>query len=357
MINPTEGYPEMTADHATDLELWARRAAAAAEIARGLAGTAFIPDSLKVYYLADPDADENKPGNRLVDEDATTAQVAAVILTGSEVGLPIMASLRSMDVIGGTPAFRALTIRAILQDHGHDIWTDETTSQRAIVSGRRRMPDGSWGKTETSTWDMNRARQLAPRGFHSDKGQWKRQPTNMLLARATAETGRKIGAAELLGIGYAAEELDDEGRPEVDTPAEDAPPPSPRTARRQRQPGPALPAGNGDPAPDPRAPIADDDKTRIRAGLRKLGITKPGAMRDTINSWLGFVAHNGDTPPGAITRMDELDAEQAAAVLSTIDAALARLAADGAGGDAEPGPGQDGGNDGDGDGEGTRDDG
>lgn len=133
-------------------------------------------------------------------------EAAAAIVTGLGMGLDPLAALRSMDVIQGTPAFRALTIRAIVQSHGHEIWVEESNSQRAIVKGRRRGSD----KIETSVWDMDRARGLGL----TNKSNWKNQPGVMLVARGTSEIGRLIAADALLGMGYSIEELEDGVTPE-----------------------------------------------------------------------------------------------------------------------------------------------
>lgn len=136
-------------------------------------------------------------------------QVAAAIVTGLELGLTPMAALRSMDIINGTPALRANTLRAIALAKGHEMWVEESTSQRAIVKGRRRGSD----QVQESVWDMDRARQMKLAG----KDNWQKQPKAMLLARATSELARLIAPDDILGLSYAAEELSDEVVP-VDEP-------------------------------------------------------------------------------------------------------------------------------------------
>ncbi|GAA4762346.1 hypothetical protein [Microbacterium gilvum] len=177
-------------------------------------------------------------------------EAAAAIVTGQGLGLDPLASLRSMDVIQGTPAFRAITIRAIVQAHGHDIWVEESTSHRAIVKGRRKGTD----KVETSTWDMDRARGLNLLG----KSNWKNQPGAMLVARATAEVGRLIAADALLGMAYSIEELEDGATPRPEEQV--APKPrATRTAAREPREVAAAPADAApaeEPTPEPEA-LAD----------------------------------------------------------------------------------------------------
>lgn len=78
---------------------WAQSAIAAHEVATSLVETSFVPQQFR-----------GKP------HEATAA-----ILAGAEVGLSPMASLRSFDVIQGTAAARALTLRAIVQSQGHEM--------------------------------------------------------------------------------------------------------------------------------------------------------------------------------------------------------------------------------------------
>lgn len=173
-------------------------------------------------------------------------EAAAAIVTGQGLGLDPLAALRSMDVIQGTPAFRAITIRAIVQSHGHEIWVEEQTSQRAVVRGRRRGSE----KVETSSWDMDRARRMNL----TNKPNWKNQPENMLLARATTEVGRLIAADALLGMAYSIEELEDGVVPES-APSVEAKPRKTRTLSRGRA---VAPVDEAEPAPEPGTEVSDD---------------------------------------------------------------------------------------------------
>jgi hypothetical protein len=160
---------------------WAQVADAAYAMATKLVGTSFAPQAYR-----------GKP------EEATAA-----ILAGAEVGLAPMAALRAFDNIQGTPAPKAITLRAIVQAQGHDIRIDESTPVLASVSGRRK--DGAdW---QTSTWTIERAEQMGL----TTKAQWKQQPAAMLVARATAEVCRWVASDAIMGMPYSAEEVRDEG--------------------------------------------------------------------------------------------------------------------------------------------------
>lgn len=180
---------------------WARSAQAAHEIAKSLVQTSFVPEGFR-----------GKP------DEATAA-----ILAGVEVGLQPMAALRSFDVIQGTAAPRANTLRAIVQSQGHDVWVVESTDTRAIVAGRRR---GS-SQEQKSTWTIDRAKRLGLTG----KKNWQSQPQAMLVARATSEVCRLIASDAILGLPYSIEELVDG---DVDQTAAVVPikAPARRTARR-----------------------------------------------------------------------------------------------------------------------------
>jgi hypothetical protein len=165
---------------AIDLRAWAEQATAAAVYAEAICRTSMVPSAYK-----------GKP-----------EEAAAAILAGSELGLSPMASLRAFDNISGTPAPKAMTLRAVVQAAGHEVVIEESTSERAVVSGRRKGSD-TW---QTSVWDVARAQQLAQ--FKSNPN-YRTNLAQMLVARATAEVCRWIGADALMGMPYAAEEVED----------------------------------------------------------------------------------------------------------------------------------------------------
>ena len=167
---------------------WAYEARQASQIAKSLAQTSFVPASLR-----------GKP-----------ADITAAILAGQELGLQPMATLRSMDVIQGTPALRAHAMRGLVQSHGHSVQIVESTSDRCVARGRR-AGEEDW---QTVTWTLERATQLGLTG----KDQWKKQPQTMLVARATGEICRLIASDVLHAMPYAAEEIE-EGVPAATTTA------------------------------------------------------------------------------------------------------------------------------------------
>jgi hypothetical protein len=193
---PTPAEPAPVQQHSTALLQWAHEAREAAKIAMSLAKTSFVPASLR-----------GKP------EDITAA-----ILAGQELGLKPMASLRSMDIIQGTPALRAHAMRGLVQSHGHQVQLVESTDDRCVMRGRR-AGEEDWQEVE---WTTRRAEQL---GLLT-KDQWKKQRRTMLIARATGEICRLIASDVLHAMPYAAEELGgDPIRAEVSYAAAPAAPP------------------------------------------------------------------------------------------------------------------------------------
>ncbi|MFG1776640.1 hypothetical protein ACGFIG_09445 [Micromonospora sp. NPDC049048] len=173
--------PTGTEPATAQLVQWAQAADAAGRFAEVVCNTSAVPQAYR-----------GKP-----------AEAAAAILAGAEVGLSPMASLRAFDNIQGTPAPKAITLRAIAQGLGHEVRIDQSTAAIAVVSGRRKG-DTEW---QTSTWDLERARVMGL----LVKDQWKKQPGAMLVARATAEVCRWIASDAIMGMPYTAEEIRDQG--------------------------------------------------------------------------------------------------------------------------------------------------
>lgn len=167
---PTEGTNALMA--------WAQEASLAYDMAQKLAATSFVPQSLR-----------GKPGD-----------IAAAILAGSELGMKPMATLKSIDIIQGTPALRAHAMRAIVQRQGHEIELVESTDTRCIMRGRRKDSE-TW---QTVEWTIDRARLM---GLLT-KDQWKKNPKGMLVARTTGELSRLIASDALHGMAYVSEELE-----------------------------------------------------------------------------------------------------------------------------------------------------
>jgi hypothetical protein len=173
-------------DSMSRLARWVEQAQAVSAIAADICSTSFAPAAYR-----------GKP-----------AEATAAILAGAELGFDPMASLRAFDNIQGVPAPKAMTLRAVVQGQGHRVLIVESTHERAEVHGRRRGED-EW---QVSVWNMDRARAmgLTEKASDPNKNPWKKQPAAMLVARATAEVCRWIASDAIMGMPYAAEEIDDQ---------------------------------------------------------------------------------------------------------------------------------------------------
>jgi hypothetical protein len=226
------------AEASTGLDAWARETKAAARIAASIALTPFVPESLRVV--------DRRTGE--VEVEATVAIVTAALLTGRELGMSPMAALRSIDVVHGTPALRAVALRALVLNRGHDLWLVESTTTRCVMRGQRL---GS-AHVQEVTWTMDRARGLGIAG----RDQWRRQPIAMLVARATGEISRIVAPEALLGLPYLVEEIGDDGGDES-TPEAESKPARKRTVRRalvEAPSPPVAPVQDGDRADEPPPP-------------------------------------------------------------------------------------------------------
>ncbi len=264
--NQQIALPDIHDRAAVQLIEWAQAADAAYLLAERLCSTQFAPAAYR-----------GKP------EEATAA-----IMAGAEVGLSPMAALRAFDNIPGTPAPKAITLRAIVQGQGHEVRIDESSQDRAVVSGRRKG-DSDW---QTSTWDMARANLMGLTG----KAQWKQQPGAMLIARATAEVCRWIASDAIMGMPYTAEELDDQDRTAM---AADRPAPRRITAADVYDAEPAT--------PQPTPELAVDTRPMF-AALKAANLVLKADLLDFIAETIGRRVESSD----ALTA-DEVDQITAAA--------------------------------------------
>lgn len=169
----------------TSLATWAMEAQAAHTVAISLAKTSFVPKG----FQGRPD------------------EITAAILVGQEIGLSPMAALRSIVMVHGTPSLTANAMRGIVQAKGHKIWVESESATKAVVCGQRLGDD----KVQRSEWTIQRADQA---GFPAKNPNWKSQPQNMLVSRATSTLARMIAADALLGLAYSKDELEDGLAPE-----------------------------------------------------------------------------------------------------------------------------------------------
>jgi hypothetical protein len=130
-------------------------------------------------------------------------EAGAAMLAGSELGIDPIASLSAFDNIQGTPTLKARTMRAIVQRAGHDLDVTESDEHHAVVMCRRKGST-NWQRVE---WNLERATRA---GYLAKNKKYETNPEEMFVARATAEGARRIASDALMGMPYAAEEIEDQ---------------------------------------------------------------------------------------------------------------------------------------------------
>lgn len=178
-----ELVPAPPPQRTTGVSAWVDIVAPAAELAKQIADTDFVPKSLR--------------GN--------PAQVTACILFGAEIGIGPLQSLAKINIIDGRPAPSAELARALCMGDGHDLWVEEATTTRVVMGGKR----ANSSHVQKATWTMDDAKKAGLAG----KQNWQRYPRQMLLARCSIELARMVAPDSLGGISVFAEELDDGAPP------------------------------------------------------------------------------------------------------------------------------------------------
>jgi hypothetical protein len=226
------------------LQRWAEQAVAVRQMADTIVNTSFCPQA----YRGKPD------------------EATAAILAGAELGFDPMASLRAFDSIQGTPAPKAMTLRAVAQAAGHRVRIVRSSDTEAVVAGLRKG-EQDW---QESTWTIDRAERMGLTG----KAQWKQQPAAMLVARATSEVCRWIASDAIMGMPYSAEEI-------ADTTGLHAAPSTTRVtaadiigqAVTHVEQRPAIVEG-----PDPNGPASQQQRQDIAELLYDRGVTDEQAL-------------------------------------------------------------------------------
>jgi hypothetical protein len=262
---------------------WAHSADAAYQVAERLSSSAFVPAQFK-----------GKP-----------VELTAAILSGLEVGLSPMAAMRSFDIISGQAAPRAITLRAVVQSHGHEMVLVESNNTRCKMKGKRRGSD-EW---QTVTWTMDRAKDLGLVG----KDNWKKQPAAMLVARATSELARLIASDAILGIGYSSEEVADGGAFDQQIAADTTAPATPTGTRKMSRRKPA--AEDGTPERDEEGQRAAMFATFNEAG--SLGLVDEG--RDARLAYCARVVGHD------VVSSSDLGWDEVSAVIDALKADIAAL--------------------------------
>lgn len=237
---------------------WAANLAPAAELARMVADTEFVPKAMR----GKPDV------------------IAAAIMYGDEIGVGPMQALAAIHVVDGRPFPSAELLRGLVLGAGHSLAVAESTGARCRVIGRRR---GEADGTEV-VWTIEMARAAGLAG----KGAWRTYPRAMLLARASADVCRMMFPDVVKGLGRIPDEapdVADDWAEYAATLGPDQPaPPELENVRWTPQPGGDTPeaktphAASGEPPwPDAPAPPPEAVKTDSVAPVGPSRPTPPDA--------------------------------------------------------------------------------
>lgn len=129
-------------------------------------------------------------------------QITAGLIYGREVGVPPVTMMQNMHVINGRVGMYAEHLRAMILAAGHEYDIEESTSDRCVISGRRKGSD-RWIQ---HTYSMDQAKLS---GDYSKNQNYRTRPVAMLLARASGimahaqfpDVIRGMGAIEELEVG------------------------------------------------------------------------------------------------------------------------------------------------------------
>lgn len=133
----------------------------------------------------------------LPTEIKTPSAALAIMLTGQEIGIPVMQSLRSIYIVKGKPTLSAQLIGGLIFKHGHKYLVKESTDKictlEFIRQNEKPVP-------YTFTWDD------AVKAKLTDREQWKMYPKAMLFSRCMSAGARLVMPDVIAGL-YTPEEL------------------------------------------------------------------------------------------------------------------------------------------------------
>jgi hypothetical protein len=191
---PALSAPATPARRALDLKHWAQEFADVYRVSEALAKTPFVPKEMT----------------------GKTADVAAAIMKGRELGLDPFDALGSVYVVHGRVGFYAEFMRRRIIEAGHKLRIVESTDNRCVIEGRRKGDSDDDKVRVTYTVEQAKRNGVNLGAYPADK----------LVARATSRICRQHFPDVLAG-SLIAEDLIDGLIPADDTAA---PPPAPTAA-------------------------------------------------------------------------------------------------------------------------------
>lgn len=124
--------------------------------------------------------------------------VLAAIVSGHELGIGPMQSLKHIAIVDGKPAPSAELLVALVRRAGHSI-SGEVGDTEVKVKGKRHDNDDEM----SVIWTM----EMAKTAGLANKNNWKNYPQAMLWSRAVSQLCRMLFADVIAGMGHTPEEL------------------------------------------------------------------------------------------------------------------------------------------------------
>ncbi len=164
-----------------------------------VSGNALIPSEqeMMVYHSIADQALQSK----LYKDIGDSASALAKMLTGRELGIPPMASLREINIFQGKVEISARMMSALIRSKGHSIQEKLSSMEECILVGQR----GDTRDTMTISFNIEEARQA---GLIREGGNWKKYPKDMLFARALSRLARRL-FSDVIGGCYVEGEIKD----------------------------------------------------------------------------------------------------------------------------------------------------
>lgn len=231
------------------------------------------------------------------------AGVAAAILTGRELDLGPMASLRGIQIIEGKPSLTAEMMAAKILAGGHAIHWVNSTDQECTVKIVRR--DG------LSEAEVRYTMKDAQRAGLAGKGNWAKDPRSMLRWRALSNAARMACPDVILGLDVG------DVAPDQATGAE----PSTWTAVQVNTPEPEPVE---EPTPEALPAGSDNPETVTQAQLRKLNAQLGELQKLHGEKWdkdhrRGVILQAAGLTPDAVESATELTKTQASQAIERLD--------------------------------------
>jgi hypothetical protein len=140
-----------------------------------------------------------KSGKLSKDYNIETA--AMIVMYGQELGIsPMKALLTGFDIIQGKISMKPAMMNEMIRKAGHSVSVDKWEADECILTGIRK-DDGTKMTLRYSSKDAEKAGLLG-------KDNYKKNPKNMLFARAMGNLGRML-FADVIGNIYAEGEIDE----------------------------------------------------------------------------------------------------------------------------------------------------